>query len=97
MKSTTDRLRRNLEKKIATESKKNPKSFWKYVRRQTKASPSFAPLKTEDGNLTDDDKEKAEIWSEIFASVFTEEDVVNIPVPAPKQFEQLLDTIEIYT
>ena len=95
VKNMSTKLRRNMEKKIAIEAKQNPKSFWTYVRQQTRTSQAQTPLETPDGSLTNNDKEKAEIWSDIFSSVFTKEDLENIPIMLPRTYTQEISRVEV--
>ncbi|MCG8431355.1 MAG: hypothetical protein MJA29_09315, partial [Candidatus Omnitrophica bacterium] len=52
--------KRSFEKKLATECKVNPKSFWKYVKSKTKVRTGICPLGGEKGQLFSTDKGKAE-------------------------------------
>ena len=67
------------EEKIATESKLNPKSFWKYVNTKLKRSTGISNLEKPNGDLTSSDDEKAEVLNTFFSSVFTNEDLSNVP------------------
>ena len=70
---------KNHEKKIAKESKTNPKSFWKYVNTKLSRSTGVPNLLKPDGNLTTSDNEKANVLNSFFPSVFTNEDLTNVP------------------
>ena len=57
----------------------NPKSFWGYVREQTKTKCGISDLKDGDGDIITDDAEKAELMNNFFSSVFTDEDATHLP------------------
>ena len=76
--------KREFEKKLADEIKVNPKSFWSYVRSKTKVKKGISDLDKEDGTRTQNDEEKADVLNKFFASVFTREDLENIPDPEMK-------------
>ena len=57
----------------------NPKAFWKYVNRKLKRRTGIVALKKDDGGLTVNDKEKAELLNNYFAGIFINEDISNIP------------------
>ena len=64
------------EKVVASNSKTNPKDFWKYVRKKMKTKSGVSPLladKKDPNSLRFQDKEKADILQHQFCSVFTEE------------------------
>ena len=67
------------EKKLAKEAKTNLKCFFDYVSRKSKPREGVANLSKPDGNLTENDQEKAEVLNNFFTSVFTTEDQENIP------------------
>ena len=67
------------EKEIANEAKTNPKKFWQYVNRRTKTTSGIADLETPNNTLISKDKEKAEILTNYFTSVFTKEKLGDIP------------------
>ena len=70
----------NKEKKVASLSKLNPKAFYQYINNKLKTSENVSSLIKSDGTLTTNDLEKAEVLNDFFSSVFTTEDVSNIPV-----------------
>jgi endonuclease/exonuclease/phosphatase family metal-dependent hydrolase len=88
-------LRREFEKMIAKEAKYNPKAFWSYIKNQTKSSQGVSPLEKQDGELTNKDIEKAEVLNSFFASVFTKEDLSNVPTLASRGYDQPLGTVTI--
>ena len=61
------------ERKLSKESKSNPKAFWRYVQSKTKSKVGISPLKTRDDKLVTDDKGKADVLNDFFASVFTKD------------------------
>ena len=60
----------NFENKLAEEVKLNSKSFWNYVKKQTKSKSTIPDLQAPDGEWAKDDKEKAETLNKYFGSVF---------------------------
>ena len=71
--------KKEYEQKIATISKSNPKAFWNYINSVKKAKPGIASLRKSDGSYTSNDKVKADILDNLFSSVFTKENLDNIP------------------
>ena len=71
------------ERKIAEKSKENPKVFWNYINSQRKVKESIPALKSKDGKIYKDDYKKTCILNDFFSSVFTEEDMNNIPKMTP--------------
>ena len=90
------------EKKVAEEAKTNPKLFWAYVSNKTKSRSGISDLEyTEDGKkkLTQNDKEKSEVLSDFFTSVFTDEppgDIPELDTPKAKsEINSIKITVEI--
>ena len=83
------------EKRIAEESKHNINAFWKYVHSTRKTRRSIPDLKKPDGTLTSNDAEKAEILNKQFTSVFTSEDLSDMPKLTPVNIIQELTEINI--
>ena len=82
VKSFIRRDKRNHEKKIAEQAKKNQKLFWSHTRRKMKTKQGIAPLfqdKKNKDSLKFEDREKAEILQHQFSSVFTIEPPGEIP------------------
>ena len=86
---------KDYEKKISDNCKTNVKGFWKYVNSKLKRSSGISNLNKPDGNLTKDDKEKAEILNSFFTSVFTEENITNIPTLSSRNKNMFLTDLVI--
>ena len=71
--------KRQFEKQVSQKAKSEPKQFWRYVKSKVKSKPAVFNLKKDDGEFVRTDKEKAELLNNFFSSVFTTEDVRNIP------------------
>ena len=68
-----------MKKKLVNSIKRNPKSFYSYVRSRAKTKDKVGPLKDENGKLLLDDKDRAQLLNTFFSSVFTTENVTQIP------------------
>ena len=66
----TKNLRREFEKKLAKDSKHNPKAVWKYIHSKSRVKEDIADLYTDPTNInsptTSDSKQKADILAEFF-------------------------------
>ena len=71
--------RRDYEKLISNACKKNPKQFWKFVQDKTKVFKGIATLKKSDGSIADTDREKTDLLNSFFTSVFTKENLEDLP------------------
>ena len=91
----TSKDRSDYENKVAEETKQNVNAFWRYVNSNRKSKSSIPDLKKPDGSKAVTDEEKAEVLNSQFSSVFTAEDLTNLPEPHPLNLIQKLDTIEI--
>ena len=69
------------EKKLTDNIKNDSKSFYAYVRSKQKRKDLVGPLKNELGEVVENDEEVAEMLNNYFCTVFTEEDIENIPEP----------------
>ena len=56
----------------------NPKRFWSYIKQLKKEEPGIADFEI-NGSIISDNKSKADILNNQFSSVFTQEDLSNIP------------------
>ena len=79
LRSLTRKLQQEFEKKLAQEVKGNPKAFWKYAQSRLKTKTRIDDLEREDGSRATTGVEKAEEFNTFFSSVFTQEDVEEIP------------------
>ena len=87
----SDRI--SFERNISKEIKNNNKLFWRYVNSQRKSKASIPDLKRKDGTYATTDADKAEILNSQFSSVFTREDLTNIPTFEPVECHTLLETL----
>ena len=93
-----DKSKENYENKIASEVKENPKQFWKYVNKKTKTKGKITELLNPAGNAITDDKGKAEILNDHFASVFTKEKMDDIPqLDLEKDDINIIDSVTVST
>ena len=58
----------------------NSKDFWAYVRQKTKPQPGVSDLKDPQGHVVQDNKQKADLLNDFFASVFVQEPPGPLPV-----------------
>ena len=72
--------KRKLEKSLAKGAKKNPKAFYSYLKKKASNKVSVGPLMDGD-NLVNDDTEMAELLNNFFCSVFTRENLDDMPEP----------------
>lgn len=72
------KARKKFEQKLAVNAKRDPKSFYRYVRSKTKTKDIIGPLKDGNGDIVTDDSQMAHILNKFFASVFTKE-LVEMP------------------
>jgi Reverse transcriptase (RNA-dependent DNA polymerase)/Endonuclease-reverse transcriptase len=86
--------KRNVEKKLAFGDDKNSRQFNNYIKSKTKMRAPVGPLKRSDGTIATDDAEMAAELNSFFASVFTKEDVSQIPVKQTET-DQVLRTVTI--
>ena len=75
------RAKRNYERNLAKHAKKNPKEFYSYLKSRTTNKQTVGPLKSDVGDLVSDDAKMAGMLNEFFSSVFTSEDLENVPKP----------------
>ena len=87
--------RKEYEKGIAKEIKQNIKAFWKYVNRNRKNKSRIPNLVKKNGQITTNDEEKANALNEQFCSVFTHEDLHNIPDFPERSITSYLTSISI--
>ncbi|KAF2347872.1 Endonuclease/exonuclease/phosphatase [Trinorchestia longiramus] len=89
VKRTIKSIKRNKEITVAAQAKTNPKSFYKYVNDRRPKKDTIGPLIDSEGSTQTNNRSKAKIHNTYFTSVFTHEDLTEIPQP------QVLNTQEI--
>ncbi len=72
-KKAVRRAQADYERKIMKEFKNKPKAFYSYVREKQKVKSGVSQLLNEQGELTNTDKETADVLNNFFQSVFTQE------------------------
>lgn len=91
------RAKRNFEKKLAENIKKDNKSFYAYARSRSCVAASIGPIKTASGDLKANPDEMAEELNHYFSSVFTAENMQDMPTDScPTETDrEILDDIAI--
>lgn len=82
LRNMTRSAHKRIEKGVVRDAKANPKRFWKYVNGKSKRRGMIPELKmgtNNDSGMTKSDKEKAEVLSSFFSSVFTPESTEDLP------------------
>ena len=80
LRNLTRQQRYSFESNIARDIKTAPKKFWAYVKSRTKTRSSIPSLKKNDGFWVKSSLKKAETLNNFFDSIFTREDLTNIPI-----------------
>ena len=91
----TRKLRCDFEQNVASMIKNKPKAFWKYANSRLKTKPSIPSLSKPNGTKATSSKDKAETLNEFFSSVFTLEDLHDIPAAPTYLVEEVISTIDI--
>src|SRR5260221_1084505 len=71
--------RLQFEQKLTTDIKKNQKTFFSYVRSKSRTKDRVGPLKDNNGQVVDDDQKSCDILNSFFSSVYTDENMNNMP------------------
>jgi len=80
--------KRNFEKSIADNSKRDPKRFYSYISCKKSVKETIGPIKNINGDKVNNVKEMASVLNNFFASVFTHE-LTDAPNPAViKEFQE---------
>ena len=81
--------------RIASNIKTDPKMFYKYARIKMDVKEGIGSLKDEDGRDTADVGKMTCILNHYFATVFTEEDLSDMPVPTNMcNSDEVMDEID---
>ncbi|KAF2366885.1 hypothetical protein FHG87_002357 [Trinorchestia longiramus] len=81
VKRTIKSTKRNKEITVAAQAKTNPKSFYKYINDRLLKRDTIEPLIDAEGSTQTNNKSKEKILNIYFTSVFTHEDLTEIPQP----------------
>ena len=81
--------------KMAGHIKLKPKLFGKYAKSRLKSRQSIPSLTKADGSKATSAKDKAQALNDFFTSVFTDENLHNVPSMPTTQVIEALSTIEI--
>ena len=76
--------KKKFEGKLARNSKSNPRAMYSYINRRTSSRVKVGPLKDNEGKSVTDDESMTTILNQFFSSVFTSEDLSNLPEPPVK-------------
>ena len=80
--------KRDFEKKLAKNIKKDSKSFYAYYREKNRSRVGIGPLEDADGQPVTDEMEQATILNSFFSSVFTKEDATDYELPLTRFSEE---------
>ena len=96
VKAMTRKSIKAFEKSITDKVKSNPKAFWKYANSKQTCKIKIGDFIADNGSIIDSDDEKVDLLNSFFTSVFTEEDLSNIPTfhDRIKQKESFLTDID---
>jgi hypothetical protein len=75
--------------------KTNPKAFWKYASSRLKTRMRIDDIEREDGTRATTNREKVEEFHKFFSSVFTDEDLEEIPSLEPTFGGSPLEDVQI--
>ena len=89
----TFKAKKSFELKVASQIKKHPKSFWKYVRSKTNSPQTISDL-VENGTTHSDDKSKAVCLNEYFSSVFLRDSNITADIQTDNQSNDSTNTDE---
>jgi hypothetical protein len=87
--------KRKLEKELVTGPDKNNRKFTKYVKSKTKSRTTVGPLITKDKKVLTEEKDMAEELNSFFSSVFTKEDLSQIPDPETEVVQRNMDPVRV--
>jgi hypothetical protein len=87
--------KRKLEKDLVSGPDKNNRNFARYVKTKTKSRTTIGPLITKDKRVLTEEKDMAEELNKFFSSVFTREDLTNIPEPEKEQVQSRMKEIRV--
>ena len=75
------KAKQDFELKLAGNIKNDSKSFYAYIRSKQRSCDKAGPLRDSNGDVVNDEKLMADLFNNYFISVFTKEELSNIPIP----------------
>jgi len=87
--------RKGFEKRLSENLTEDTKSFWAYTNSGMKVRAPVGDLEKQDGTMTENDQDKAEVLNDFFKSVFTVEDTTDIPRLAERHGGSLITELVI--
>ena len=91
------KAKKQLEKKVAQDVKKNPKAFWSFVKSKTQTRKGVVDLKMPNGEKTRNDQEKADLLNQFSHNAFTQENDESLPDPPIYNVRDELSSLVIST
>jgi hypothetical protein len=88
------KAKRRKERDLVRSEDRNGKKFTNYIKSKTRSRTGIGPLKKPDGTMTADGREMADILNGFFSSVFTQEDLSNMPTKN-RETNKVLTDLEI--
>ena len=99
VKNMVNKLKKKYEKGLSQKAKENPKAICSYIKSKSKTREGIGDLHVDPEDIksikTEDNKEKANILSEYFSSVFTKEPEGDVPVPNDIMVKQDMPAITV--
>ena len=92
---STRELCREFERDLSRNIKTDPKAFWRYTNSKMKNRPKLGDLQQDDSSLTKDDSKKAQLLNNFFTSVFTKENMDNMPDLSQRHPGEPIRSLEI--
>ena len=86
--------KRFYERKLSLHIKDDPKALFKYARSKTKIKDNVGPMTDDFGNAILDDGINVKLLNEYFASIFTKENMVDIPMHNKASYTNALNTVD---
>ena len=77
--------KKHTEVHVANQSKTNPKEFYSFIRKKKVINSSIGPIINENGDFINDEEQISSILNTFFPSVFTIDNVSDIPAVATAQ------------
>ena len=83
----------NYENDLSAKININNKLFWNYVRKNSKTTSNIGNLHDTEGNIIDDDRERANMFNNYFASVFNANMNSALPIFREREYASVLSDI----